>query len=472
MKRVIILGAGLAGLAAAYRLTRLGNYDVLVLEKEGEVGGLARSLQIQGIVTDLGPHRIHTELPEIRQFLDELLGDHLLTVVRKSQMYFRGRYLAYPISPLELLRHLGPIALSRFMVSYLFERVRGGEKKSRFSNYDTAMRKAFGPALYRALILPYTKKVWGIDPRQLSADIVSVRVSAGGLLTLARELLLGKRDNSSTTLKTFTYVKGGIAKLPERLAELVRANVGQIRTSATVTHVDNDRANGCRVTYNINGQEKQAEGAFCISSIPATELAAMLLQHHPDESIEGLLRDFKYIAMRLVFIVVGKPQISPNSWLYFPEPDMLVNRAYETKNFDPSLGPADKAMLCAEVTCYEGDKIWTMPSDELAKKVSAQIAQTGLYRIEDVIATSVFSIQHAYPLYDLEYHTRLARLWQFFQQFPGLMTIGRQGLFHHNNMDHSIYIGLQAADYLHTKANPTAAWYQDIGQFKRLRIID
>lgn len=472
MKRVIILGGGLAGLAAAYRLTRLGDYDVLVLEKEPEVGGLARSLQIQGIVTDLGPHRIHTELSEIREFLKDLLGDRLLTVVRKSQMYFRGRYLAYPISPFELLRHLGPIALSRFALSYFFERMRGSRKKSRYSNYDAAMREAFGPSLYRALILPYTEKVWGVDPRQLSADIVSVRVSAGGLLTLAKELLLGKRNDSSTTLKTFTYVKGGIAKLPERLAELVRANVGQIRTSAPVTNVENDRANGYRVTYMANGQELHAEGKFCISSIPVTDLAAMLLQQHPDETISELLRDFKYIAMRLVFIVVGKPQISSNSWLYFPEPDMLVNRAYETKNFDPSLGPTDKALLCAEVTCYEGDRIWTMPSDELATKVSEQIAETGLYRIDDAIATSVFSIQHAYPLYDLEYSARLARLWQFLQQFPGLVTMGRQGLFHHNNMDHSIYMGLKAADYLHTKPNPAQAWYQDVGQFKQLRIID
>jgi protoporphyrinogen oxidase len=472
VKRVIILGAGLAGLAAAYRLTRLGGYDVLVLEKEPEVGGLARSLTIQGIVTDLGPHRIHTELAEMHSFLHELLPHHLLTVVRKSQMYFRGRYLSYPISPLELLRHLGPFALGHFMLSYLLEQARGGIKKSAAANYDAAMRRAFGPALYRALILPYTKKVWGIDPQKLSADIVSVRVSAGGLLTLAKELLLKRGESAPTTLKTFIYVKGGIGRLPERLAELVQAGGGKIQISATVTDVENGRPDGCSVAYQVEGHEERAEGEFCISSIPITDLATMLLRHHPDETVRVLLHDLKYIAMRLVFIVVAKPQISPNSWLYFPEPDMLVNRAYETKNFDPTLGPSDKSLLCAEVTCYEGDEIWTMPADELVTKVSAQIARTGLFRIEDVIATSVFSIQHAYPMYDIEYSARLSKLWHFLQQFRTLMTIGRQGLFHHNNMDHSIYMGLLAAEYLHTKPKPTEAWYQDIGQFKRLRIID
>jgi protoporphyrinogen oxidase len=469
LKRVVILGAGLAGLSAAYELSRRG-YEIVLLEKEAKPGGLAISLDVEGVTTDLGPHRIHTELPEIRTFLHELAGDDLYTVRRFSRMFLRKRYLRYPVSPVELLVHFGAGKLFHYGASYVATRARYAFGKGEQESYEGRMKKAFGAALYRDLIYPYTKKVWGVEPHALSGDIVKVRVSAGGLGRLLRGALLSK--DSLTSLGEFVYIKGGIEKLVEKFTEpIVRAG-HRIVTGVEVVRIEAKADNRYSVIHRSGGKDNSLNADVCISTIPLPELVRMLLSVRAEPSLVPVIKELRFISMILVFLVVGKERISPDSWLYFPELGCIVNRAYEAKNFDPQLGPKDRSVLCAEVTCFKDDALWKEEDATVAERAIECLAATKLFSKHEVIGWKVWRIECAYPLYDLVYQLKLQKVWRYLRQFPNLLTIGRQGLFHHNNMDHSIWMGLKAAEYVDSNGNASARWYDDIGQFKDLRIID
>jgi len=171
---------------------------------------------------------------------------------------------------------------------------------------------------------------------------------------------------------------------------------------------------------------------------------------------------------------VRRPRISGDSWLYFPEPHLIFNRAYEAKNFDPAMGPPDRSLFCVEITLHPGDAIGREADAALVQTVTGQIAATGLFRADEVEESMVYRISDAYPLYTLDYAERLDRTLAGLRKIPNLITLGRQGLFNHNNMDHSLYMGLQAAELLESFPPDQAVqqWYDRVNQFKIMRIVD
>jgi protoporphyrinogen oxidase len=477
-KRVLILGAGVCGLAAAYRLLEQDpSLAVTLLEQEDRPGGLARSLTVGGQVSDLGPHRIFTELPDVKDFLQDLVGDQLETVKRSSRMWLNGRWIEYPPKPLEVLACLGPLKLGMAGMGWAAQK--GGRmlfgSGDQPDSFESLMKDAFGPGLYNLLVGPYAEKVWKVPPSEIHGDIARVRVSAGGLDQIVKKLLGGEDPNRITAVKEFFYLAGGVESLVHKLRAGVESRGGRLQVIREVTSIKEFRTGHLQVVARNreSGREEAFQAEQVISTIPLDHLLAMLLGQKPSKSVDTARGQLRYISNFLACFVINRPQVTESQWLYFPGRDTLFNRGYEPKNFHPSMGTADQAMMVLEVTAHPGDQLSARSDRQLLAACLKGAERTGLFHRDEVTATLLHRIPYTYPLYDLDYRRRLSRIWRYLEQFPNLISAGRQGLFLHNNMDHSIHMGFRAAErILAAPANPAADFYQEVRRFQQFRIVD
>jgi len=476
----VILGAGVAGLTAAYHL--LKNVDrmairprVVLLESEDRPGGLAVSLSRDGVVTDLGPHRLHTELPEVKSLLAEVAQEHLIEVRRESHLYWRGQRLAYPIAPLELLRKIGPWEMAKLGAGAALARLSGGGRGA--DSFERVMTAQFGPGLWREMLGPYSTKVWKRSPAEIHGDVARVRVSAGGLGSLVKRLVTFGREKagSETALKSFRYPKGGLQTLVDILVERVTSLGGEIHTGAPVRTLETapNASGGLRVQRIVAGSGTREivieNPALVVSTLPLSGLATALGPAAPSGA-DAL----EYLSILLVVLIVERDRISRDNWLYFFDDNFVINRAYEAKNFDPSMAPPGRTVLCCEVTCRHGDTLWSGDRDALRQRVAREVASTGLFAYEEVSGGYVHPVRWAYPLYSLDYRERLRGIFGELARIENLISCGRQGLFNHNNTDHSMSMGMAAAEaWLADPQCPAPHWFEGVlERFGHFRIVD
>jgi protoporphyrinogen oxidase len=470
----VIVGAGVAGLAAAIRLKERGVNQVVVLEKADRPGGLAISLHYEGVSTDLGPHRLFTLIPEVERFYREIAGEAIIEVQRRSRMYIEKRFIAYPPSIADLLRGPGPFRLAHFGISFAWARVVGALGRLDRGSYDGYMRAAFGSALYEYLLGPYTRKVWKCDPSNLDAEAARVRVSAGSLAKMVRNLFPGgKNESGKTSLKKFSYVKGGAETLVRLLAEKAESLGARILLNH---EADGFEISGGRIGA-VKAQTPNGPEVFpadrVISTSPLPELANVLNGCGAiASSVAELASSLRYLDMILVSVIVKREIVSGDSWLYFPGEELVINRAYEAKAFDPGMGESGRSVLCAEITCRPGQGLWTEKDETIASTVVNELASTGLFEAREVHAAHVHRLQYAYPVYSQGYGEKLDQILAGLSSVENLITTGRQGLFNFNNMDHSIYMGLRAAECAAANDKPARRWIAENEAFRNFRIID
>jgi protoporphyrinogen oxidase len=327
-------------------------------------------LHFKGVSTDLGPHRLHTEIPEVEALVSEICAPSIYTVRRRSRIFLRGKYITYPPSPIETALHLGPLQCAAFALGMAREKFRSPPQNE---SYESLMRGAFGSSLYEFMLRPYSAKVWKTDPTQIHPDTARVRVSAGSLAKLVKGLFTKEKKGSETALKEFRYVKGGVATLVRHLTERAEAAGAEMRVSHPVSHIDLEptgEAGRYRAVAVRAGADPIEAGAI-VSTVPLPVLLGELLPKvEPLAEAREAAAGLTYLNMIFVLIIVKRKIISGDNWLYFPEPEWIFNRAYEAKNFDPEMGPDDRSVLCVEITCRAGDEIERTSDEELAEKTS------------------------------------------------------------------------------------------------------
>jgi protoporphyrinogen oxidase len=475
----VILGAGVAGLATAYHLARRAMAEgqaaprLTLVEAADRPGGLAISLTRDGIVTDLGPHRLHTELPEIAALLSEVAEEKLLTVRRESHMYWLGQRMAYPARPLELLRRLGPVRTARLAGGAALAKVGLSGAPREGDTFERVMRERFGGPLWTELLAPYSAKVWKMAPDEIHGDIARVRISAGGIGELVRRLWARGAGGPprETALRSFRYPKGGLQTLVDLLVDKVRGQGAELVLGAPLERIETStRPDGRRRIERVvaGGREWDAPTAV-VSTIPLPTLGDIL-----GSPWRAPMQHLDYLAIRLVVVVVRRDRITRDNWLYFFDEGDVLNRAYEAKNFDPDLAPPGFSALTCEVTCRRGDETWQMAPEELTRRVISALVRNGLFGEEEVDRSFCHPVDWAYPIYQLDYKTRLEDVYGQLRRIENLLTCGRQGLYNHNNTDHSMAMGMAAADTLLAGEEGAAdRWYRGlIDRFSHFRIVD
>lgn len=474
-KKIVILGAGVSGLSAAYRLLKAGQFNVTVIDKQPYVGGLSISVSKDDITSDLGPHRIYSQFKEVDKLLTEIVPDEIITVPRKSRMYLDDKFIKYPPSIISLIKELGPKKAATYAIGYLSKKITAILENCEETSYEGWMRLAYGDKIYEDILYPYAKKAWKVEPKQLSADLAILRLAGGkGMMSFAAGLLGINKKKNPLALQEFQYVKGGMGYFCDQLADRIRDLGGEI--------ILNNEINSIIINENrlieevvLSNDSMRIRGDYFISTIPITRLVSLLAEKINSPMIPAIKKineSIAYISMICVFIVIKKPQFSQDTWLYFPKEDVIFNRVYEAKNFDESLCPPDKTVLCFEITDFAKGQTWNLKDNDLILKVISDCEKIGMFNKSEILTTFTYRIPEAYPIYDLIYKVKLQKLWEFLKLFKNIITVGRQGLFNHNNMDHSLYMGIEAADFL-TGGNPESArWYTAITKFDNFKIVD
>jgi protoporphyrinogen oxidase len=452
-QRIAILGAGLAGLSAAWGLVAQG-YDVNIFERDHVVGGLAKSISHQGFTFDIGPHRLLAAPgSRVLQLVQELLGEDLQVCQRQSRILKGGKYLDYPLKARSLFANTSLTSNLAAMGSFLQSRLRWRLQAPSDSHFEHWVIHRFGQVLYDEHFRNYTTKLWGIPPTEISSDWAAERIDQLTLWDVLQALLWPARQTPRTYATTFYYPVGGIGTIADRLAETVQHVGGTLALDTVVTDIETraDRVVAVRWTDQSSGREGRTEVDGVISTIPLPHLARMCSCHHDlAQAIDGL----RYRSLVLVNVRIKREWLTGDHWLYVPDDRYPFNRLSEPKRFSPYLAPSEWTSVCAEITCDQGDAIWYADPDQLIERVANSLAHLGLLHVNEVCGGFVAREPHEYPIYTLRYREHRETILAYLSRFTNLQTIGRQGRFQYGNMDHAIDMGLAAAENLEHVTSP------------------
>ncbi len=447
-QKVIILGAGPGGLAAGHRLAAHG-IPPIVLEKMNYVAGLCHTIVRDQFRFDIGGHRWFTKNEELNRWFIELMRDELIHVNRISRIYFDGKYFTYPISIKNVLKNAGLLASMHAMCSYLLAQVKGLANEQSPANMEDAYVKQFGRKLYEMFFKNYSEKVWGGSCRNISADWVEQRTKGLSILTALRDALVGSTGKVTSLVEEFLYPRLGYGRISERMAEDIIARGGQVLLKHKVLSVNHKDSQVRSVTYeNSEGQQKIVEADAVVSSIPLTLLARNLLPAPPEEIVSATKR-LRFRDLITVNVMLNREHVTRDTWLYVHDSEIPFARLHEPKNWSPDMVPPGKTSIVAEVFCSIGDPMWSQPDDEICQQVIHHLSETlGFIRKEEILESFAFRAPQAYPIYGLDYQANLQLIKDYVNTIQGLQIIGRGGTFRYNNSDHSIEMGLMAAENL------------------------
>jgi len=444
-QRVVILGAGLAGLAAAWKLSSRG-VPVTVIEKATQVGGLSRTVRRGPFSFDIGGHRFLTLDKALEKEILDLMEGELALNARVSTILMDGQFIKYPLDLLDLTRKMSLPFMLKAFGSYLLINCQRLLLKPEDRSFEEWVKRRFGSVLYNIYFGVYTEKLWGVSPTQISADWASQRISLIHLWDVLYRLVWKKTHQPKTYATEFYYPDRGIGEIAEKMAALTKQHHGTILLEAEVTGVVFREGGEVVVEYDHRGNPQELPADFLICSIPLPDLIQRMNPKAPSD-LQSQSRSLRFRSVRLLNICLDMPRVTDNTWIYVPEKEYLFFRIQEPRNWSSKLCPEGKTSLTLEIACDEGDEIWRMPDEELLDRCLRDLARVGL-SIEPAKVLDFFSLleKHAYPVYRLDYREILRTVYAYLDKFPRLILCGRQGLFRYNNMDHSIRMGFLAAE--------------------------
>jgi protoporphyrinogen oxidase len=446
-EKVVVIGAGPAGLTAAYELQRLSNHHMPVLLEAGElVGGIARTESYRGFRFDIGGHRFFTKVPEVEQMWHEVMGEDFIIVPRKSRIFYRNRFFDYPLRIFNALSNIGVYESARIMLSYAKWQVRPSSVED---NFEQWVINRFGGRLYMHFFRTYTQKVWGIPPREIRADWAAQRIRNLSLAKAVINALTGA-NNTASLIERFHYPRLGPGMMWEKVRDRVEAAGGEVRMR---TSVDRILREGSRVTAveaveqlpDGGTRRTRVEGAHFVNSMALDELIAAFDPPPPAHVVEAA-RALRHRDFLIVTLILDSPDPFPDNWIYVHSPEVKVGRIQNFRAWSPEMVPnAGQASIGMEYFCHVGDGLWTMADEDLIALAATELEKIGLAPRTAAVDGTVIRQPKAYPVYDGGYRDALAVIAEWLGTLENFQTIGRNGLHRYNNQDHSMLTAMLAA---------------------------
>jgi protoporphyrinogen oxidase len=451
----VVIGAGPAGLTAAYELVKHGA-PVRVFEVDDVVGGISRTVERDGWRFDIGGHRFFTKVSRVDALWHEILPDEdFLLRPRMSRIYFRGRLFDYPLRAMNALRNLGVVEAVRSVASYAWARIRPPKDQSHFEGWVSAR---FGWRLYSMFFKTYTEKVWGMPASELQADWAAQRIKNLSLSKAVSNALLPKRNSTEVTslIETFYYPKYGPGMMWERCAELVEKQGGSVTMETWVTAVHRGaearRVIGVEVT-DRSGATRVEPAEHVISSMPISQLI-LSMQPPAPEHVRAAAECLHYRDFLTVALVVPEEFSFPDNWIYVHDPAVKVGRIQNFGSWSPYLVKDGRTCLGLEYFVFENDEIWASADEDLIKLGAAELERLGLIKPGVVESGYVVRMPKAYPVYDDRYqrNVEVIRAW-LEEAVPNVHPVGRNGMHRYNNSDHSMMTALLTVENILSGTN-------------------
>jgi protoporphyrinogen oxidase len=420
---VVIIGAGPAGLAAAYELTRQ-DIRPIVFEKSDQVGGIARTETYKGYHFDIGGHRFYTKIKTIDRLWREMLGKDFCKVSRLSRIYYQDRFFDYPLRVFNALSNMGILESVLITLSYFQAQFSPNREEKTFEQW---VSNRFGRRLYNTFFKTYTEKVWGIPCHEIRADWAAQRIKGLSLIAAVTNALL-KSQNAKTLIEEFDYPLRGPGMMWERFQEEIENAGGRVQLQSEVVGLKHEHGGITGVIFTDGEKKTEMEAGHVISSMP----------------IPRLVTHFR--SFIIVGLILNKRDLFPDQWIYVHSPHVRVGRIQNFKNWSIAMVPdPEKTSVGMEYFCDQGDELWNMSDDEFTQLASKELQALGLSEKGDVIDSYVIRQPKSYPVYDRDYARNLAVVQDYIGTIGNLQTVGRNGMHRYNNMDHSMVTGIMAA---------------------------
>ena len=435
----LVLGAGPAGLTAGYLLAKRG-LPVVVVEAEGQVGGLAKTVERDGYRFDLGGHRFFTKSKEVERLWHEVLTDEFLLRPRMSRIYWNRKFLDYPLRGPDVIKKLGPVELTRVIASYGKAKIRPIKPEDSLQDWVT---NRFGRRLFELFFRSYTEKVWGVPTSELRAEWAAQRIKGLSFMSAAKAAFFGNEgDKVKSLIQQFHYPRYGPGQMWETMTEEIRALGGEVLLETPVEQITLEDGQ----VREIVAGGRTFEPGHVISSLPlrtTVDLASPAAPEPVRDAAHGLrYRDFLTVAL-----VLDGEDLFPDNWIYIHEPGVRVGRIQNYRSWSPWMVPdPSKACVGLEYFCFAGDDLWTMPDEELVALATRELGELGLADPSKVERGYAVRVPKAYPMYDVDYAERVQTIREWLEGIENLQQVGRNGLHRYNNSDHSMLTAVRAVE--------------------------
>jgi protoporphyrinogen oxidase len=472
---IVILGAGPAGISAAWRLSALG-HKVIVLEKDTAVGGMGKTITVGPYHVDYGPHTFHIRETEesraIHEAIQPLFGPDPLILTRGTRVLLRGKEYVYPLEMLQVLTGVSPLLSARIIFDYVVASVKSTLSPAREEHsFEEWGVRNLGRTLYDLCFGIYSERVWGLPTSQIS----SKQAQRVAKLNLKNVILrsLGIKADPATYFTKYMYPQHGISVLFENMAAAVRAAGSCVRLQSPVVRLERegnrDGERIARVVYTHDGREEAIACRGVISTLALPQLVKLLTPGLAPAVAQHASK-LRYRSLKLIYIALKRPQLTNYHWVYLLDSQFRVNRMSEQKNVSVSMVPADRTVLCIELSCWRDEPVWQASDEEVYRIALADMMKMGYGVTEaEVESYHVADIATAYPVYELNFEDHLIPVLEGVHAVPNLLTIGRHGLFLNNSMDDNVLLGMKVADTVAADGFDSRAWLSQMLAFMNLR---
>ena len=468
---IVILGAGPAGMAAAWRLSELG-HKVVVLEKDVAVGGMGKTIAVGKYAVDYGPHTFHiretAESRDIHEAIKPFFGPDPLILTRGTRVLLRGKEYVYPLEMLQVLFGVSPLLSARILFDYAVATLKSTlappKKEDSFEEWGV---RNLGRTLYDLCFGIYSARVWGLPTSQIS----SKQAQRVAKLNLKNVILrtLGIKADPATYFTKYMYPRAGISVLYENMAAAVRKAGNCILLESPAVRLERDGDRIARVVYTRDGHEQSIACAGVLSTLPLPSLVSMMSPALP-AAVAQHASKLRYRSLKLIYIALKRPQLTDYHWVYLLDGHFRVNRMSEQKNVSAQMVPADRTILCIELSCWRDEPVWNASAEEVYRIALADMLKMGYGVTESEVEDyHVTDIATAYPVYELNFEDHLIPVLEGVHAAPNLLTLGRHGLFLNNSMDDNVMLGMKVGDRIAASGFDSAAWLSEMLAFMNLR---
>jgi protoporphyrinogen oxidase/predicted dehydrogenase len=458
-----ILGGGPAGLTAAYALG-LRECPAALFEEEGSVGGLAKTVDLDGFRFDLGGHRFFTKLEPIGRIWEEMLGDDFLTRPRLSRIYYDGNFYSYPLRAKDVVRRLGLVESSLCALSYLWSLRQRGRDTKTFEEWVTSR---FGRRLYDSFFRTYTQKVWGVPGSSIQSQWAAQRIRNFSFMKALLSILGLRREHVTTLLEEFRYPRRGPGQMWEEFQRRIEAMGIPVQLNHSCVAVRHDGRHVDSVVVRTNNHTDEYDVDAVLSSIPLSTLVLSMEPAAPGEVLAAARR-LRYRDLCVVALMTTEAQPFSDNWIYLHDPETRAGRVQNYGAWSPDMVRPGTTCLGVEYFCFQDDDIWKMSSEEAVELAKSELARIGLIDADLVFDGVKVLVPRAYPMYDEGFEEAVEVLRRYVEGFDNLKTFGRNGLHRYNNQDHSMWTAvlatlnlLDGSDYDVWSVNTEASYHEE-----------
>jgi protoporphyrinogen oxidase len=469
-KNVVVIGAGITGVATAWALCNKG-HAVTLLEKLNHVGGFAASFKHEDYILDYGPHKIYSTLPGIMQKYKDILGDDCLEIKKKNSLRLLGKYLSFPPKLGQMIVRIPKIAMVKCGFSFSWTLAKNTFKKKKVISYEDYFVKGFGRKAYSLIFEHYAWKVWG-DPKNISEEIARRRTPVPSIFHLAKNVIFGTKDKPEISADIFYYPKNGIGQVCDKMVEVIKEKGGRIKTKVNVTNIDTKEGKVVAVEYEEESGEKKKEDVdYVVSTIHLMDVTKLFNPEMSKEVVDASSR-LKFRALVLVYVFIDREKVNmDDNWIFFPEREFIFNRVSDHASFSKHTCPEGKTVITAEVTCDADDGFYNGNDEEIYGKIMDDLEKGDILKREDADGFLIRKARRVYPIYRIGFREDVNLVIGRLLEIKNFITLGRQGLFNYNNTDHCIDMALHTATHI-DEGKGVEEWKDKLEYFDNYRIVD